>query len=217
MNQTPQTPFSSSQTGRWLSTLMILFNRKSSQQDTATRHLFFLSHEHSSMGEITWYVQWDYKTTPPAAPQYSRRTEGSWSSRWKTWERTSKDITVHNSTLCVLVLSSSDAWSKEIGRAKTFPSMAHGECTGTKVYRPGSHLGLGALPLQTIAKGKETLQRQDKRLLYIAMASAGSDVCRNQCKTIEKVWIKFELNHFPKWAQLFVMGRHPIGHTFRQA
>ena len=27
----------------------------------------------------------------------------------------------------------------------------------------------------------------------------------NQCKSFEKVWIKFELNHLPKCAQLFVM------------
>ena len=42
-------------------------------------------------------------------------------------------------------------------RVYYFQSMAHGDVE-TKVHRPGSHQGLGALPLRTIAKAKETLQ-----------------------------------------------------------
>ena len=42
--------------------------------------------------------------------------------------------------------------AKDSGDCKIFQSMAHGECKETKVYRPGSHRGMGALPLHTIAR-----------------------------------------------------------------
>ena len=112
----------------------------------------------------------------------------------------------------------SDAW-RQAARWVRINFSIHGtrRSRETKVCRLGFHQSMGALPLQSNAKVNWNPTKHDKRLLYIAMASTGSDECQKQCKAIEKVWIKFELNHFPKWAQLFVMGWHPIGHTFRQA
>ena len=74
-------------------------------------------------------------------------------------------------------------------RVYSFQSMAHGECTETKVSWPGFHLGLGALPLQTIAKANETIQGTtngsctSQRLLLDRMR------VKNRCKTIGKVSI----------------------------
>ena len=48
-----------------METVLLLFNRKSSQQDTATRHLFCLSHEHGSMGENMSMYRETIKQHPP--------------------------------------------------------------------------------------------------------------------------------------------------------